>query len=96
MNENFTPYRTMDYLKTPEAIQAYLEELLADNDPSLFLHGLGQVARDKGMTELSKQVNVSREGLYKGLAVDGNASFKTVVSVLNSLGFKLTITPLEK
>jgi hypothetical protein len=37
----------------------------------------------------SRESGLAREGLYKSLAVEGNPSFATVVSVLRALGVRL-------
>jgi probable addiction module antidote protein len=36
---------------------------------------------------------MSRQGLYKALAPDGNPSFETVVKVTQALGFDFRIEP---
>jgi probable addiction module antidote protein len=45
------------------------------------------------MTELSQKTGLTREGLYKALAKDGNPSFATVMKVLNALDVKLVLHP---
>jgi probable addiction module antidote protein len=43
------------------------------------------------MSQIARELGVTREGLYKSLAPDGNPSFETVLKLLNILGFRLKI-----
>jgi len=52
---------------------------------------LGDIARSKGMAQIAKELNLSRESLYRSLSQDGNPSFSTVAKVLDNLGFQLSI-----
>mgnify|MGYP006272942679 CR=1 FL=1 len=81
------------YLKSPEAIAIYLNDMLNDpeasKDPSMLIQALGVVARAKGMTEIARETGLSRESLYKALSEDGNPSFATVMKVLQALSIEL-------
>ena len=43
------------------------------------------------MTQIAKELNMSRKGLYKALAPDGNPSFKTVFKLLDILGLQIKV-----
>jgi len=91
-----TRYDSADYLKTEKQIAAYLDEALDDGDPSLVRHALGVVARArKNMTELARAANMTRPGLYKALAPEGNPSFDTVMKIAGALGIKLRAEPVS-
>ena len=68
-----TPWNAADYLNTQEDIALYLDEMLKiareDNAPELFIQALGDVTRSKGMSEAAREIEVSRESLYKSLGV---------------------------
>ena len=83
----------VDYLKTDEAIEAYLEAAFEDGDIDLICAAIGDIARAKGMTEVAEASGLSRESLYKSLRRDGNPRFATVLKVLRSLGLQLTPVP---
>ena len=85
-------YDTAEYLETPEDVVHYLEAIFEDGDPALIAHGLGVVARAKGMAGVAKKAGLGRESLYKALSRDGNPELTTVLKVLHALGLKLTIT----
>ncbi|MDR1700189.1 MAG: putative addiction module antidote protein [Lachnoclostridium sp.] len=80
-----------DHINTREDVIAYLEAALEENDTALLLAVIGDIARSKGMSQISKDLNVARESLYRSLSVAGNPSFDTVVRVLDNLGFQLSI-----
>lgn len=76
-------------LRDDADIAAYLDAVLAENDPALLAHALGVAARAKGMGDIAKRAGVGRESLYKSLSRDGNPSFATVQKVLQALGVRL-------
>lgn len=76
----------VDYLDNEEDIQAYLNAAL---DEDYFLVALGNVARTRNISHLSKETGMSREGIYKALSGAGNPSFKTISKISKALGLKL-------
>ncbi|KGK41055.1 addiction module antitoxin [Nitrincola sp. A-D6] len=90
----FSHYDTAEYLQTDEDIAAYLEAVIEENDPSLLAAALGDIARARNMSQLAKQVGMSREGLYKALSGKGNPAFATMSKVANALGMRLTLEPI--
>lgn len=90
-SETFALFDAADYLKTNEAIAAYLEAALeeAGDDPALITKVLGDIARSGNLSQLARKVGMSREGLYKALSADGNPSFTTIMKVANALGLRI-------
>jgi len=80
-----------EYLKNPEEIRAYLQEVLDTGDDSDFIHALSTAARAMGMTEVAQKAGVTRASLYKSLAEGGNPRFSTISKVTKALGFKLAV-----
>ena len=82
-----------EHLKTDEDMAAYLEACLqeAGDDAAFIAKALGNIARAKGMTQLSKDTGLGRESLYKALSGEGNPSFATILKVTNALGLKLHV-----
>jgi probable addiction module antidote protein len=54
---------------------------------------IGAIARSKGMAAIAEKLGLNRESLYTSLSREGNPSFITIAKVLDSLGYKLRITP---
>lgn len=88
-----TPFDAADYLDTPEDIAFYLEAVLEDGDPALIAAALGDVARSKGMSAVSRQAGVTREALYKALSENGDPKLSTLIGVLKALGLQLAVRP---
>lgn len=95
-------YRTWDdiklerFKKHPEEIKGYLsvalEEYQQDGDEKAFLSALAFAARFYGgFTKLSKATGLNRENLYRALSKRSDPRFSTVMQVLGTLGFSLTI-----
>lgn len=93
--ETFTKWDVADHLKTEADIATYLEACAEENDPALMAAALGDVARARNMSQLARDTGISREGLYKALSADGNASFATIMKVANALGFRVEFRPQE-
>ena len=90
--ERFSRYDSADYLNTGEDIAAYLEAVMEEvgDDPASVAQALGVVARARNMSQLARDVGMSREGLYKALSEDGNPSFSTIVKVARALGLRVS------
>jgi len=91
-NETFSRYDTADYLKTEEDIAAYMDAVMEDggDDPAYVARALGVVARARNLSQLARDVGMSRQGLDKALSGDGNPSFSTVVKVAQALGLRVS------
>ena len=82
---------TSEHLDTPEMIAEYLKVALEEDDNELLMIAIGNVAKAQGMTEISKQTNLSRQNLYKVLSAKTSPKFDTVRKVVEALGCKLSI-----
>ena len=94
-------YRTHDEylaqsLKDPKEAALYLNAAAEENDPSLLLVALGQVAKAHGVTHMSRRVSLTRMGLYKTLSKKGNPEFKTFFSILKASGLQLAFKPMAQ
>ena len=80
-------------LKTEEDMQAYLQACIdeSNGDAAFIAKALGNIAKAKGMTQLSKETGLGRESLYKALSGDVNPSFDTVIKVVKALNLRLAI-----
>jgi probable addiction module antidote protein len=94
----FSAYDTVDYLMTDEDIAHYLEAAIeeAGDNPRFIARVLGDIARARNMSQLAREVGMTREGLYKALSGDGNPSFATVAKVAKAFGLRLCFVPLSR
>lgn len=86
-----TFWNSAEILDTPEAIAAYLEAAIEEDNAALLTHALGVVARAHGMSKLADEAGVTREALYKALSTDGDPRLSTFLGVLKGLGLRLDI-----
>jgi len=91
MAEKFTKWDAVDHLKTEADMVAYFEACIDDDpgDGSLIRAALNDISRAQNMSKLARDTGMSREGLYKALAPDGNPEFATVLRIMKALGLSL-------
>ena len=87
----FSKWDPAEIIETKETVIAFLECALEDYDPEYLLEIIGDICRSKGMTQIARELGVTRKGLYKSLAPDGNPSFKTVFKLLDLLGLRVKL-----
>ena len=87
------PWDSAAALRTPEEMAAYVDAVLEENDPALFAHAVGILARAAGMTRLSRDTGLSREALYRSLSADGNPSVATMMQIMRALKLRLRVEP---
>jgi probable addiction module antidote protein len=93
MDVKFSRYDTADYLKTEDDIAEYLDAVMEDGTPALIAAALGDVARARNLSQLARDVGMTRQGLDKALSGDGNPRLATVVKVVQALGLRLSMKP---
>jgi probable addiction module antidote protein len=74
---------------------AYLAECAEGDDPALIAHALGAIARARNLSRLARETGMTRAGLSRALARDGNPSFATISKVARALGLKVSIAPAK-
>ncbi|MDR2716737.1 MAG: putative addiction module antidote protein [Treponema sp.] len=90
-------FDVVDYLKTEEEIEAYLNAYFEDGDYKYLPLALADIARArKAMTSAAKAAGVSRTNLYQSLSEDGHPAFETIAKVAQSLGYRLSLVPVSK
>ena len=82
-----------EHLKTEEDMQAYLQACIdeSNGDAAFIAKALGNIAKAKGMAQLSRDTGLGRESLYKALSGDVTPSFDTVIKVVKALNLRLAI-----
>jgi probable addiction module antidote protein len=95
MKTKLRDYDVAAHLRTPEEMAAYLEAAIEerDGDAALIAMALGDIARAKGMAELSRETGLGRESLYKALSAEGNPQLSTVLKVAKALGLQFHVKP---
>ncbi|EAZ92198.1 addiction module antidote protein [Crocosphaera chwakensis] len=80
-------------LQDPIKAGEYLNAALSEGKDVFFLALKDVVDAQKGMTQLAKDINHSRESLYKTLSSHANPKFIGIYDILESLGCHITIIP---
>jgi probable addiction module antidote protein len=91
MPEKLIPYDPAEALTSNAAVDEFMKDAFESGDAGYIAHALGVVARAKGMTGIAKETGMAREALYRSFASDGNPTLKSVLAVMQSLGFELTV-----
>ena len=89
------PFDPAAYLDSGEAVAAYMTEALDTNEPGFIADALGVIARARGMSEVARDAGLSRESLYRTLSPEGNPELGTLLRVLNVLGLRLSVRPVQ-
>ena len=95
------PYDVAEHLRTREDMAAYLEASIeeADGDAAFVAKALGDIARARGMAQVARDAELSRESLYKALSGERVPTFDTVLRVVGALGLTLRAeasTPVQR
>lgn len=85
-----------EFLESDQAIAEYLTAVMEDGDPSLLAAALGDIARAKGMAEISQKSGLTREALYKALRPGAQPRFDTIQRVCGALGVRLKVEPAPR
>ena len=90
MTVKLTECNPVDFLQESE-IAEYLAEAFKDEEPTVFIVALGHVVKKKGISNIAKEMGVSRTNLYKTLNGEVKPRWETVHKLLNTLGVTLQV-----
>ena len=90
-SERVRPFDAANYLSTPKRQAAYLAAALETEDEAYIKQALLTLARAQGMSVTARAAKVSRPGLYKSLSATSDPRLSTFLSVVQALGFQLTV-----
>jgi probable addiction module antidote protein len=87
----------IEALKDPREAAAYLNAAMEEGDRELFLLALRNVAEAHGgMAAVSEKAKLNRESMYRMLSKKGNPEIKSILTLLHSMGLKISIEPKMK
>lgn len=87
-------FEAADYLRSQEALAAFINEFLAEADSAMLAEVMLVAAKAKGMTEVASKAGIARESLYKALRPESQPRFDTILKVLNAIGLRLVVQPI--
>ena len=94
MKEGFARWDPVETLAThPDEIGMYLEACIDEDlgDGRVVRAALNDIARAQNMSGLARDAGITRSGVYKALAEDGNPSFVTVLKIIRAMGLRLRV-----
>ena len=89
MTTKLKTFDVVDFLNTDEEMQEYLNAAIEEVDPKFLFIALGDIARAKNISQLSRDTGISREGIYKALSGEGNPTFNTIFKIVQALGSQM-------
>lgn len=90
--KNLTKFDAADYLDSKEAIAEYLSAALEDENPSVFLAAVADVAKARGMSAIAKNAGIERNSLYRALAPGSKPKYETIKKILHGLGVRIKVS----
>ncbi|MGK5027057.1 addiction module antidote protein [Janthinobacterium sp. RB2R34] len=81
------------HLTSPDAIAAYMSEIIATGNAELFQAAMNDVVRAHGMGKVAARADITREGAYKALREGSKPRFDTILKMLDALGMQFAIVP---
>jgi probable addiction module antidote protein len=90
--EKISKFDAADFLRSKADVIAYLQACIdeAGDDASVIAEALGAIARARGgITKVAREAGLTREGLHKALAKNGNPSLGTFLKVTRAVGVRM-------
>ena len=87
----YASFEIADYLNSETVVAEYLSQAARDDNPAVLIKALGDVAKARGIAEVSKATGLGRESLYKTLAPGAKPRFETVAAIMRALGVTFAI-----
>lgn len=87
------PFDTAEFLKSQEGRDLHLEESFKTGDPAQIAMELGNAVRAQGIMNIATNTELTCKHLNANFSNTGNPTLKTIILVLQSLGYQLTIVP---
>lgn len=91
MKNDLIDFDISQYLDNNEIIAEYLTQVIEEGDMDELFSAIGNIAKAKGITQISRDTGLGRESLYKTFKKGSKPRFDTVMKVLNSLGIQLKV-----
>jgi len=78
-------------LMNSDEAAAYLDAALEADDQAVFLLALRDIADAYGLSRVAQDTLLNRENLYRMLSSTGNLQLSSLMTLLRSIGLRLTV-----
>lgn len=91
--EKLIPFDVQNFLEDEKDCRLYLQACFMEDtgDGKLIKKALGDIARARGITQLAKEVGMTRAGLYRALSDEGDPKLSTFLHILKALDINLKL-----
>jgi probable addiction module antidote protein len=97
MKVKLSKFDPVDYLKSDEAIEAYLTSAFETGDSEHIAEAIGDAIKAKGMLKTAQKTGLDRSSLYHSFsATGGNPTLNTLSKVVDTLGYRLALMPKDR
>ena len=82
-----------EHLRNPEVAVEYLNQALQEDDPTIVLMALRNIAeaQEGGIAGLAARAHLGRESMYKMLSDAGNPKLSSFTKIIHGLGLCLKV-----
>lgn len=86
------PFDPAEFLGAEEDQIELLQDAFSTGDAGYIANAIGTVARARNVSQLAREIGLTRAGLYKALSTDGDPKLSTLLGVLDALGLQISVT----
>ena len=86
------PFDPAEFLGAEEDQIELLHDAFSTGDAGYIANAIGTVARARNVSQLAREIGLTRAGLYKALSTDGDPKLSTLLGVLDALGLQISVT----
>ena len=91
MKTQTMPFDPAVWLGDDEDQVELLRDAFASGDALYIANAIGTVARARNVSQLARDVGMTRAGLYKAFSAEGDPKLSTLLGVMDALGFRLSV-----
>ena len=91
MKTETTPFDPADWLGDDDDQIELMRDAFASGDALYIANAIGTVARARNVSQLARDVGMTRAGLYKAFSAEGDPKLSTLLGVIDALGFRLSV-----
>ena len=92
--DGLTDFNVVDVLTSPEAIAAYINDVISAGNADLMKQAIKNVLQAKGVAKIAEQSGLTREGVYKALRPASKPKWDTIRSLLAGLGLEVRVVAI--
>jgi probable addiction module antidote protein len=74
-----------------DSAETYLNDAMESGDTKLILLAVRDIAKVRGVAEISKRTGIQREHLYTILSEQGNPTLENFSAIVDALGYELQV-----